>query len=596
MTRSLSNLALVAGMMFATVNQAAAAPANGEADQPAVEEENQGHTPEYTPFDDLTGIQNLKTGGLRYTFGPLPGGGFGFSVVEVERYQNGVHAQYDAATGDITYLAPGGPRVTFTAADEVPGQSTPLARLFNKPNPAGGVFGGSLTTPRVNAVPLSYTRFGTFFSTGPGVPLDGHAFVLGEYTRSNDLPKMGTASYTTSVGGSAIVLGAPAPHNLTGSTATFSANFATGDITTGINLVATPIFGGARIALDRLSGIGSISGPKPGFTGVFTGSGSVEGSFSGAFFGPKAVEFGYSFLVGGTSGLGRRFTAIGGVAGSTAIAPPPPPPPPVYTPFAALTGVQNFASAGVGYGQGPVPSGGSGFHLKAVETLGTGVAVQLDTGSGAITFTAPNGASTTFTAANVVATTPTTLVYNKPNPAGGIFGGSFTTPSVSGVPLSYTRFASFFTAGTPAGFDGHAFVFGVQTQASDVPTTGVATYSGGAGGTALLATGGSQALTGTASLTADFSTGSISTVLSLLRVSAGVPPTPLDILTGTGSLGSVKPGFAGTLTGSGSVTGNFAGAFFGPQAAEFGYDFLIGGVNAQGLGFTAVGAAAGTKP
>jgi hypothetical protein len=71
--------------------------------------------------------------------------------------------------------------------------------------------------------------------------------------------------------------------------------------------------------------------------------------------------------------------------------------------------------------------------------------------------------------------------------------------------------------------------------------------------------------------------------------------TPLDVLTGTGALGSVKPGFAGTLTGSGSVTGSFAGAFFGPQAAEFGYDFLIGGTTASGRAFTAVGGAAGNK-
>jgi hypothetical protein len=261
--------------------------------------------------------------------------------------------------------------------------------------------------------------------------------------------------------------------------------------------------------------------------------------------------------------------------------------------------VRNFVSAGIGYTIGPVPSGGIGFATKALETFGLGVAVQYDPTTGNITFSAPNGASTTFTAADEVAgqSTPAQRLFNKLNPAGGIYGGSFSVPSVSGVPLSYTRFANFFTGGTPAGFDGHAFVFGVQTLASDVPTTGTATYSGLAGGSAILATGGpSLPFTGASSLTADFSTGSIATALTLVISPVGGAPTLLDTLTGTGSLGAIKPGFSGSLTGSGTVAGDFAGLFFGPQAAEFGYDFVVGGTNAAGIGFTAIGGAAGKQP
>jgi hypothetical protein len=170
---------------------------------------------------------------------------------------------------------------------------------------------------------------------------------------------------------------------------------------------------------------------------------------------------------------------------------------------------------------------------------------------------------------------------------------------VSGVPLSYTRFASFYAAGTPAGFDAHAFSFGIQTRANDVPTTGTATYTGVADGVALLASdgGATASLAGsTSSLTADFSTGSIATSVALLVTPTGGPTTALDLLVGTGSLGAVKPGFSGTLTGTGSVTGNFSGAFYGPQAVEFGYDFIAGGINAAGVGYTLIGGAAGTKP
>lgn len=586
MNHRTSLFALAVGLAIVPASEAAAAPVNDLATRPNADR----NAPDYTEFDDLTGTHNLKTGGLRYTFGPLPGGGFGFSLVAVEPFRNGVNARYDAATGDIIYETPDGVSVTFTAADEVAGQSTPQARLFNQPNPAGGVYGGSLTTPIVNSVPLSYVRFGTLYATANAAgPFEGHAFVLGAETRANDLPKSGSATYTAAVGGQAFAAGAP-PLQLTGSTATFSANFGTGAITTGLNLVGRPTGGGATIALDSLTGVGTISRAKPGFTGLFTGTGTVQGSFSGAFFGPGAVEFGYNFLVGGINGAGRAFTAIGGAAGSTAI-----PPPPAYTAFADLAGIQNFASAGVGYTIGPVPSGGVGLSLNAVETLGTGVVVQYDPATGAITFTAANGNSTTFTGANEVpGSIPTARQFNKPNPSGGIYGGSLTVPSVNGVALSYTRFATFFTTGTPAGLDGHAFVFGVQTQAGDVPTSGSATYTGVAGGSAILAVGPSVRLTGTTTLTANFAAGSLTTALNLLMLPGGVP-TPLDVLTGTGSLGAVKPGFSGLLIGSGTVAGSFAGAFFGPQAGEFGYDFLIGGINAAGLGFTAVGGAAGSK-
>jgi hypothetical protein len=190
--------------------------------------------------------------------------------------------------------------------------------------------------------------------------------------------------------------------------------------------------------------------------------------------------------------------------------------------------------------------------------------------------------------------TPASRIFNKPISTSVGSGGSLSVPSVNGVELTYTRFATVFTVGMPVGFDGHAVVFGVPTQESDVPTSGTATYTGVAGGSTILANGASASLDGsTASLTADFSTGSISTVLALMMTPVGGTIAPLDVLSGTGSLGAIKPGFSGTLTGSGTVAGNFGGAFFGPKAAEFGYDFVVGGTNAAGAGFTAIGGAVG---
>ncbi len=605
MKQTLSLLALTIGLMAGNVSVASAESnkdKSGREDSdenrsgPEKDDDGDGRSLVYTPFANLTGVQKLKAAGLRYSFSTTPGS-IGFTFTQLEPFGAGMKANYDAGTGNVTYTTPGGLSVAFTAADEVVGQSTPSARLFFKPNPAGGIYGGSLTTPSVNSVPLSYTRFGTFFTQGTPAPLDGHAFVLGVPTAARDVPKRGTATYTSVVGGQAFAASNPVSLRLTGSTATFSANFSTGAINTALQLVGTPVSGGATVALDNVTGVGSISGTKPGFTGLFTGTGTVNGNFAGAFFGPRAVEFGYDFLVGGTNAAGLQFSAIGGVAGTNA---PLPPPPPTYTAFQDLTGVQTFSSAGMRYTVGSVPSGGAGFISTGTETLGSGVAVVYDTASGNLTLTAPNGMSTTFTAADEVAgqSTPTSRLYNKANPAGGVFGGSLSVPSISGVPLSYTRFATFYAAGSPAGFDGHAFVFGVQTQAGDVPTTGTATYSGGAGGSVFLAGVGTpgRLTNSSATLTANFATGSIATVLNLLVTPNGGVETPLDVITGIGSLGAVKPGFSGTLAGTGTVAGNFGGAFFGPQAAEFGYDFVVGGVTSGGVGFTAVGGAAGKKP
>ena len=59
-------------------------------------------------------------------------------------------------------------------------------------------------------------------------------------------------------------------------------------------------------------------------------------------------------------------------------------------------------------------------------------------------------------------------------------------------------------------------------------------------------------------------------------------------LSGKGTIAGV--GFTGTLTGTGSTTGEFGGGFFGPKAAEYGYawDFT-------GSDFTAEGFASGKK-
>lgn len=140
-------------------------------------------------------------------------------------------------------------------------------------------------------------------------------------------------------------------------------------------------------------------------------------------------------------------------------------------------------------------------------------------------------------------------------------------------------------------------MLGVSTKTGDVPTTGSATYKAGVGGVASTASAAAAPVFydlshSTATLSADFATGAIATDLTLNGVlfnpltggpTAGQPDVALGIFNGTGLLNAGANTFGGSFSpASGSVSlgsSNFFGAFFGPQALEFGYVYDLRTVN-----------------
>jgi hypothetical protein len=155
------------------------------------------------------------------------------------------------------------------------------------------------------------------------------------------------------------------------------------------------------------------------------------------------------------------------------------------------------------------------------------------------------------------------------------------TPSISGVPLLYTRFgtylkinANILNINSSSINPIAAFVFGQPTAST--PTSGSATYSADLfGAVALLNGQDTQLYTlgdghGSATFSANFATDSVTTLISL-----DADGRDFGDLNGTGSIMSGGPAFSGNLTGAAS--GGFTGAFFGPSAVEMGYVF-----NAQG--------------
>lgn len=136
------------------------------------------------------------------------------------------------------------------------------------------------------------------------------------------------------------------------------------------------------------------------------------------------------------------------------------------------------------------------------------------------------------------------------------------------------------------------FVYGVPTQASDLPRTGTATY------TALVdgfwaTSGGVYSLTGTGNLSANFSNNQLTASMNLTGQAIPNLSSSNQVLGSVSSTATINPNdasFSGTLSGSG-YTGTLNGMFFGPQAAEAGGAFSI----RNGAGSTANGVIIGKK-
>ena len=306
--------------------------------------------------------------------------------------------------------------------------------------------------------------------------------------------------------------------------------------------------------------------------------------------------------------LGAMLTlsACGGSGGGLATLPTPTPAPtptpgPTYTKFADLTGDQLFQTASVTM---PIASNIDGAINSPSQAFGSGYTIDFDAATNSYTVSgvmnvatgAPVTHSQTFVQSEITRNDADALIFSKPSTgAPNVF--IISVPKVNSVPLTYTRISAWNTgsSSTPNIF---AFaMLGVPTKASDVPTTGSATYKTGVGGVASTAAAASAPVFydlshSTATLSANFATGSITTDLTLTGVlfnpltggaTAGQPDVALGIFNGTGLLNAGANTFGGSFVPANGATAlgssNFFGAFFGPQALEFGYVYDLRTVN-----------------
>lgn len=125
-------------------------------------------------------------------------------------------------------------------------------------------------------------------------------------------------------------------------------------------------------------------------------------------------------------------------------------------------------------------------------------------------------------------------------------------------------------------------VGGFETQRSDLPKTGTASYSTYVTGTAI-ESGAGRDVGGSATITADFGSASVNTTLALTSNGQSI-----GMFSGAAPIESTTPHFKGDLTANSATQGSFSGSFFGPQATEVGYTYRvqtsIGTVNGGAVG------------
>lgn len=124
--------------------------------------------------------------------------------------------------------------------------------------------------------------------------------IWGYPTLAYDMPTTGTASYNTRIVGRAVsVANGATTINRLGGTATVTVNFATGLVTTTLNLTTVPTTGAATAYL-TLTAQGAIPIGQNQFSGSFSSGNPVSGTITGAFYGSKGVNMGIVFGAAGT--------------------------------------------------------------------------------------------------------------------------------------------------------------------------------------------------------------------------------------------------------------------------------------------------------
>lgn len=212
-----------------------------------------------------------------------------------------IRVKYSVKHDLIRVLLPDGRRFSFGTPDAAQGLPFDTSHTYRIKDASDAVLQQFYEAPPiVDGVRLTYTRWGSFVDqthppTGDVVTA---SFFFGIPTA--DMPVSGLANYSTKIDATGLHNGRI--YNFTDdASATFSADFGAGSVSTAVSLKGATVSGGTTVDLGTFNGSGAITGS--GFGGTWSG---VPGAFEGAFFGPAAAEMGYTFFLdtGSTSASG----------------------------------------------------------------------------------------------------------------------------------------------------------------------------------------------------------------------------------------------------------------------------------------------------
>jgi hypothetical protein len=355
-------------------------------------------------------------------------------------------------------------------------------------------------------------------------------------TPDSAVPRTGSAGFDVDLIGA---LGGEVPSILLGQ-GTLSVNFGSGAISTSGTLGEYSIAdGNPPLSTGTFNGQAQLSSSTNAFAGTFglTAGKAFTGGLNGHFYGPIAQEVGAVWSV----------TNPDGSAGA-----------------GTITGRINDAlHASLASSKTPV---GDSDDALAVAYDAATQSYTLTAGGRAVTLDGADrdlaASSATFDAFRKTLTDGSTLDARVYNAAG------------SPLALSYTSFAELVFRGPDGVAQTSYQLLGQRTAASQMPRTGSASYSGaifGQGSVQGAASSAFYALGGASSLNVDFGSARASGSLAITGTNAD----------GTRNFGSF--GFQSTISGSqfsgtasgANATGSINGAFFGPNAQEFGAGFAI---------------------
>ncbi len=212
--------------------------------------------------------------------------------------------RYDAGTQSYTLIGTRLAESTFSPSNRDAGSSNGTLTIYEK---SSGTTQQNLALFNPGSgnreLALTYASYGAFqkiTDNSANLDVDTAFFTFGVRTAAADMPRTGTATYSTQIDGQ--FADASGAYVISGASS-FAADFAAGTIQFTMNPVGQNILtGGTKDLGDHVINGSVASGNQ--FNGSSSGGATYNSTLAGYFYGPAAAEIGGTFTLSGGGGAG----------------------------------------------------------------------------------------------------------------------------------------------------------------------------------------------------------------------------------------------------------------------------------------------------